>query len=170
MKLYWIILLLLAGLLSHCTTDNSNNQKTRAETTAPSTTSCNATLIKAMQGKLATANYQELQDFLKAYSPACSIQEEPELHAVLIQAFDKRLPVLLEVLAADKEIEQAYLLELISLPATQLLPQRAILLQLQEKQWEETIALQVQAAFQKSVEEGDAALRKLANDKRHTYQ
>lgn len=166
MKFYWIILLLLGGLLSHCTTEGHKNQKTSSEKVAP----CNSTLIKAMQGKLTTTNVQELTDFLRAYTPACSIQEEPLLHAILIQAFDKRLPTLLEILAANKELELAYLLELISLPATQLLPQRSILLMLQGMEWKPPTTLQVEAAFQKSVEEGDAALRKLANDKRHTYQ
>lgn len=170
MKFYWLAILLLVVLLSHCTTDSNKKQKIESEQALSAVVSCNVTIIKAMQGKLATARLQELEDFLGAYSPDCPIKEEPLLHAILIQSFDERLPIMLQLLAMEEELTKNYILELLSLPATQFLPQRAILTALQEREGASPTDQEVKAALQKSIEQGNAQLRKLMEDKSHTYQ
>ncbi len=132
-----------------------------------------AAVLQQVEATLGTANTEELAAFLCTYAANCPLgndQEAGRAHALLIKSLDQQLPALLKILASNADLNRDYLLTLLRIPATQPLPQRNILLQLRKAPPTTAIGRQVLEALEESVEQGDAALQNVYNDKSHTYQ
>lgn len=175
MKLYFVVLLGIWIMLGGCKTEgNSNNETVKTKLHFPENTNlhqaCENSIIQAIKKQIATATPAQLTDLLYFCASNCSLTEEAETHAILVKCLDKHLEVMLEILDSKADSQWKHIIKLLNTPATQALPQRNILLQLKEKNVKTTMARKVQAALQESVDKGDETLRKLINDRTHTYQ
>lgn len=170
MKNYGILLLGWWLFFSQCTTPiDSQSESTTLEIT-DLCQRCAPAIITEIKDNLATATTTELATFLCFYSPHCKWEDDKELHAILIKSFALRSTELIAILDGEADLHRDFILNLLRRPATQYLPQRTILEQLEARPMITPMGQQVLVAFQESVRTGNAALLKVANDKSHTYQ
>ncbi len=168
----WYLLCVLF-LCCHCNNDNAATDTAPNYKTTELCERCDEKVQATLADNLESATEKELAAFLCTLAANCPTEEataSQKRHALLIQSLDQHLEVVLEILASGADLERAHILDLLQAPATQPLPQRALVLRLRKRSLTTEIEQQVLKALEQSVETGDAKLLDALNDKSHTYQ